>query len=85
MDLVVTVCGNARDETCPVWIGAPVTAHWGVEDPAEISESPAAVKKAFSEAYKDLLNYAEGFLALSFEDMETNELEAAVRAIGEIK
>ena len=83
MDLVVTVCGNARDETCPVWIGAPVSAHWGAEDPADVSEPPEAVRYAFSEAYTRLRKYADAFIALPFEDMDRDALQKAVREIGE--
>lgn len=83
MDLVVTVCGNARDETCPVWIGAPLTAHWGVDDPADVTEPPNAVRHAFSEAYTQLRKYADAFTALPFEDMERDMLKTAVREIGE--
>jgi protein-tyrosine-phosphatase len=85
MGLVITVCGNARDETCPVWIGAPVTAHWGAEDPADVTEPPEAVRIAFSEAYTRLRKYADAFIALPFEDMTRTELQEAVRKIGELK
>lgn len=84
MDLVVTVCGNARDETCPVWIGAPIVAHLGVEDPAEVTAPPKAVQRAFSETYTQLRKYAEAFITLSFEDMDQAALQQAVRDIGEI-
>lgn len=84
MDLVITVCGNARDESCPVWIGAPVTAHWGVEDPACVTEPPEAVKVAFSDAYTALRKHADAFIALPFEDMSHSELKDAVRKIGEM-
>lgn len=84
MDLVITVCGNARDETCPIWIGAPVSAHWGVEDPALITEPPAAVVDAFSTAYEGLRKYADAFLSLKFEDMDRQTLQKAVKTIGEI-
>jgi protein-tyrosine-phosphatase len=83
MDLVVTVCGNARDETCPMWVGAPMTAHWGAEDPADITEPSEAVQRAFSETYTRLLKYADAFIALPFEDMDSDTLNRAVRKIGE--
>jgi protein-tyrosine-phosphatase len=85
MDLVITVCGNARDEACPVWIGAPVTAHWGADDPADVTEPAEAVHVAFSEAYTRLRKYADAFIALPFEDMSRIELQDAVRKIGELK
>ncbi len=84
MDLVVTVCGNARDETCPVWLGAPVSAHWGVDDPALVTEPPAAVVDAFSKAYDELRKYADAFLSLKFEDMDRQSLQKAVNTIGEM-
>lgn len=84
MDLVVTVCGNARDETCPVWIGGPMSAHWGAEDPAAVTEPPEAVKDAFTEAYMRLRKYADAFIALPFETMDRAELQTAVRRIGEM-
>lgn len=63
MDLVITVCGNARDEECPIWPGTPLRAHWGVEDPADVTAPADAVRAAFQTAYDILDRRAEGFLA----------------------
>jgi arsenate reductase (thioredoxin) len=52
LDFVFTVCDNAAGEACPVWPGQPMTAHWGVPDPAEASGSPAEVALAFKDAYR---------------------------------
>ena len=81
MDLVVTVCGNARDETCPVWLGAPLSAHWGVDDPADVTAPPDAVRAAFSEAYTRLRKYADAFMAEPIEDMDRDALIAHLRKI----
>ena len=85
MDLVITVCGNARDETCPIWLGAPVSAHWGVDDPADVIEPRDAVREAFSEAYTRLRKYADAFMAEPVEDMDRDALIAHVRKVEEIK
>ena len=82
MDLVITVCGNARDEECPYWPSAPLTAHWGVEDPADITEPPEAVAAAFAEAYTTLHHRASALIALPFEDMSSNELQKHLIHIG---
>ncbi|WP_298357796.1 arsenate reductase ArsC [uncultured Litoreibacter sp.] len=63
MDLVITVCGNAANEVCPVWPGAPLRAHWGVEDPA--AAAPAAQERAFEEAFQILRRRADAFAALA--------------------
>jgi arsenate reductase (thioredoxin) len=52
MDFIFTVCDDAAGETCPVWAGHPVTAHWGVPDPAAATGSPAAIQLAFDDAYR---------------------------------
>lgn len=62
MDVVLTVCGSAAGETCPVWPGAPVRAHWGVEDPA--AAAPGEQEAAFRAAYDLLRKRALAFLAL---------------------
>lgn len=77
MDVVITVCGNARDETCPMWPGAPLKAHWGVEDPAGMG--PAA----FEVAYAMLEARAKAFLSLDFERMEAKELQRNLTRIGD--
>src|ERR1700756_2589605 len=59
LDFVFTVCDNAAAEACPVWPGQPMTAHWGVADPAEAKGSPAEASMAFKEAYR-LLNQRIG-------------------------
>ncbi len=84
VDLVITVCGNARDEECPYWPGAPLKAHWGVDDPADITEPPEAVAEAFAEAYKILKHRADKLIASSFEDMSSEELQKHLNDIGDM-
>ena len=64
LDFIVTVCDNAAGEVCPVWPGKPVTAHWGIPDPAAAEGSEAEVALAFGEAYKQLSRRIALFLAL---------------------
>ena len=81
MDLVVTVCSQAAGETCPIWPGAPLTAHWGIEDPA--NAPPDQIDLAFSAAYHRLNERIGAFLALPFERMDRGALAERVREIGE--
>ncbi|WP_422028584.1 arsenate reductase ArsC [Roseovarius sp.] len=81
MDMVITVCGSAAGETCPVWPGAPVRAHWGVEDPAAAPE--AEWEAAFNEAYDKLERRALALLDMNFETMEQGELKATLDRIGQ--
>ena len=80
MDIVITVCGSAAEETCPVWPGAPVRAHWGVEDPAAASQSDW--ETAFRTAYDILGRRAEALLELPIETMDSVELSAHLKRIG---
>ena len=80
MDAVITVCGSAAGETCPIWPGAPVRAHWGVEDPAAAAE--ADWEKAFDLAFLRLSQRADGLLALPFESMSASALQAQLTKIG---
>ncbi|MEM8628312.1 MAG: arsenate reductase ArsC [Pseudomonadota bacterium] len=80
MDAVITVCASAAGETCPVWSGAPVTAHWGVDDPAKAAKPDW--EEAFQAAYDKLHAHARAFLALPFETLDTEELKNALTKIG---
>ncbi|MCP5074678.1 MAG: arsenate reductase ArsC [Rhodobacteraceae bacterium] len=82
MDIVITVCGNARDEDCPIWPGRPMTAHWGVDDPAKVTEPPEAIDRAFRTAYEQLRARAVAFLMLDLEAMTASETAQALQAIG---
>lgn len=83
MDFVITVCGNARDETCPLWPGAPVKGHWGIADPAAINTSPNATKAAFEVAFSVLEARAKGWLRLQFEGMGPGERQTHIDRIGD--
>ena len=74
LDLVVTVCGNAANETCPMWPGNFLRVHWGVDDPAAAEGSDDDKRAAFMKAYALLAERILTFLSLSFEDMERDEL-----------
>lgn len=82
MDAVITVCASAAGETCPFWPGAPVRAHWGIDDPAAAAEPEW--QAAFDAAYGILERRARAFLAQPVEKMSPKELKAHLDRIGEI-
>jgi len=82
IDYIFTVCASAAGETCPVWIGHPTTAHWGIPDPAHVEPMSARVE-AFEVAYKQLERRIKAFLALPLEQMSATEITAAAKRIHE--
>jgi arsenate reductase (thioredoxin) len=82
LDIVITVCGNAAAEQCPVWIGAPVQTHWGIDDPADAVGSQAEIDAEFRLAYDRLDQRITAFLALPIEDMSAAQLKSALDQIG---
>ena len=82
IDLAITVCGNAAGEACPVFLGAPLKAHWGLPDPADVTGSDAAIDAAFARTWDWLTLRAQALLALPFETMGRAELSAHLARIG---
>jgi arsenate reductase len=82
MDFVFTVCDNAANETCPVWPGHPMTAHWGVEDPAAVTGTDEEKRRAFRKAATVLRRRIELFLSLPMEKLDGMALQQEVREIG---
>ncbi len=75
MDFIFTVCDSAAGEACPVWIGHPMTAHWGVEDPAAVTGSEAEIQRAFAQAARYLKNRITAFLSLPLQSIDRIALE----------
>jgi arsenate reductase len=85
LDFVFTVCDNAAGETCPVWPGQPMTAHWGVPDPTEAQGSPAEIALAFKDAYR-MLNQRIGiFTSLPLRSLDQLSLQQKLREIGRLE
>ena len=82
MDFVFTVCDNAAGETCPLWPGQPMTAHWGVPDPAAVAGPDEVIRKAFMRAYAELSNRINLFLNLPLEKLDRLVLQRKLREIG---
>jgi arsenate reductase (thioredoxin) len=82
LDFAFTVCDNAAGETCPVWPGQPMTAHWGVPDPAEATGSAAEVALAFKDAYRMLHQRIAVFTALPIRSLDQITLQSKLREIG---
>ena len=82
LDFVFTVCDNAAGETCPLWPGQPITAHWGIPDPAAAQGSEAEIALAFKDAYRMLNRRIELFLALPLEKLDRLVLTTRLKAIG---
>ena len=82
LDFVFTVCDNAAGEACPVWPGQPMTAHWGVPDPAEARGSEAAIALAFKDAYRMLFQRIGIFTALPIRGLDKLSLQNKLREIG---
>lgn len=82
MDFVITVCDNAAGEACPVWPGQPVTAHWGVPDPAAVEGPDEEIRKAFASAAHALIHRIRIFTSLPFDKLDRLALVRGVRALG---
>ena len=85
MDFVFTVCDNAAGEACPIWPGQPMTAHWGIEDPAAVEGSDIAQEAAFNAAFRYLKNRISVFTALPIARLDRLALGAKLREIGRLE
>ncbi len=82
LDFVFTVCDNAAGEVCPVWPGQPMTAHWGVPDPAAVEGSEAVRRAAFADTYRLLTNRISIFINLPIASLDRLTLQKRLDAIG---
>lgn len=82
MDFVFTVCDSAAGEACPIWPGRPMTAHWGIEDPAAIEGSDLAKEAAFVEAFRFMKNRIAAFTSLPLASIDAMALGTRLREIG---
>lgn len=82
MDFVFTVCDNAAKEVCPIWPGQPMTAHWGVPDPASVAGSPEEIQRTFRDAYAILDRRISLFLSLPIESLDRMAIKREIDRIG---
>ena len=82
MDFVFTVCDNAAGEACPLWPGQPVTAHWGIEDPAAVDGPEFKQRAAFEEAFHFMRNRIAAFISLPLDSIDAMTLANKLRGIG---
>ena len=85
MDFVFTVCDSAAGEACPVWPGQPMTAHWGIEDPAAVAGSDIQKEAAFADAFRFLKNRISVFTALPIRSLDGVALGTKLREIGQLE
>jgi len=85
LDFVFTVCDNTAGEACPLWPGQPMTAHWGIPDPAEAKGNPAEVALAFKDAYRMLHQRIGVFTALPLRSLDKISLQSKLREIGSME
>jgi arsenate reductase len=85
LDFVFTVCDNAAGEVCPVWPGQPLTAHWGIEDPAAMEGSDIDKERAFNQAFRYLRNRISVFIAQPLATISQIALSRTLKEIGRIE
>lgn len=85
MDFIFTVCDQAGGETCPLWLGQPVTGHWGIEDPSRGPADDVAMRKAFQRALGYLEARIRAFIALPLETLTADELAIRLGDIGRLE
>lgn len=81
-DFVITVCDNAAGETCPVWPGMPITAHWGIPDPAAVEGTEMEKKAAFTQAFKGMDRRIKLFLSLPVASIDQMRIKERMDLIG---
>ena len=82
MDFVFTVCDQAADEVCPIWPGQPMSAHWGLPDPAAVDGTAAEIAAAFAETYRMMNNRIEVFINLPLETLDQLSLGKQLDEMG---
>jgi arsenate reductase len=82
LDFVITVCDSAAGEVCPIWPGQPMTAHWGMPDPAAVEGTPTEIALAFADAYRMLNNRIGVFANLKLSGLDRLSLQTKVSDIG---
>jgi len=85
LDFVFTVCDNAAGEACPFWPGQPMTAHWGVPDPAAATGNEAEIRLAFADAFRMLNNRISAFVSLPIRSLDKLTLQKQLDSIGRTK
>lgn len=85
LDFVFTVCDDAAGETCPFWPGQPMTAHWGVPDPAAATGNEAEIRLAFADTLRMLSNRINIFVSLPLKSLDTISLQKQLDSIGRTK
>ena len=85
LDFVFTVCDNAAQEVCPIWPGQPMTAHWGIRDPAAVEGTDEAKLRAFRTAYRELDARIKIFASLRFDQLDQMSLQRQLDEIGEMR
>jgi arsenate reductase len=83
LDFVFTVCDNAAKEVCPIWPGQPMTAHWGVPDPASVAGTPEQIERAFRDAYVMLDRRISLFLCLPLASLDALAIKKEIDRIGQ--
>lgn len=82
LDLVITVCDSAAGETCPIWPGGPMTAHWGIDDPAAAMGTEAERRQAFRQAWRALDDRIRAITSLPIGSLQRAQLQQRIREIG---
>jgi arsenate reductase len=85
LNFVFTVCDSAAGEVCPIWPGQPMTAHWGIEDPAAVEGTPVQEEAAFNLAFRYLKNRISVFISLPIRSLDRMVLGAKLREIGQME
>jgi arsenate reductase (thioredoxin) len=85
LDFVFTVCGNAAREQCPFWPGQPMTAHWGIDDPAAVEGTPEERMRAFNRALRELDARIKLFINLPFDGLDQLNLKKKLGEIGQVQ
>jgi arsenate reductase len=85
LDFVFTVCDQAAGETCPIWPGQPMSAHWGIEDPAAVEGNDDEKRKAFFRAYNQLRHRLSIFVSLPLEKLDRLALKEKLDEIGRLR
>ncbi len=85
MDFVFTVCDSAAGEVCPIWPGQPISAHWGIDDPAAVEGSDEVKRKAFFRAYNQLHHRISIFTSLPIDKLDRLTLQKRLDQIGELR